>query len=170
MTLRNLLLEVEKLNQEELERVIAAAQKRLAYLNQPKGELQLTLVNGVYVLRLRGTSKGIKLGEPLSAAAALRQANNPAPTPADFELPKAHALQQMNRTPNSIGWWEPNDQPGPAHRRYYLVEPYDEARAAWHEKHKLASDPLALVYHLPLDAVKRIRDLEQEGYTIVLPE
>lgn len=170
MTLQNLLRDVEKLNPEELEKVIMAAQKRLTYLTQAKGELQLILVNGEYVLRLKGTSKGIKLGEPLSPAAALRQANTPAPAPADFELPKDKALQQMNRAPNSVGWWEPDDQPAVSKRRYYLVEPYDEARAAWHEKHKLASDPLALVYHLPLDAVKRIRDLEKEGYTITLPD
>lgn len=33
-----------------------------------------------------------------------------------------------------------------------------------------ASDPLALAYHLPVDCVKKVRDLEADGFTIQLPD
>src|SRR5690606_1169489 len=129
---------------------------------------KLVLVNSEYILRLEGTSKGIKLGPPLSPAAALRQATKPAPAPSDFEIPKDLAKKRMQNDPGGVGWWEIDGQI--ASRRYYELEPYHAARSAWHEHHKLASDPIALAYHLPVDCVKKVRDLEAEGFTIQLPE
>lgn len=165
-----LLQAIGKLNQAELEKIIATAQKRLDEMQRPKRVLKLMLVNGEYVLRLEGTAKGIKLGPPLSSAAALRQATTPAPTPADFEIPKSQAQQVMNQKPEAVGWWEIDNLNGLATRRYYLVEPYHRARTAWREQHQLASDPLALAYHLPTESVKRVKELEREGYVIQLPE
>jgi len=168
--LPQLLNVIQNLQQTELEQIIAVAQKRLHDLQRQKGVLKLILVQGEYVLRLEGTGKGIKLGPPLSSAAALRQATTPAPSPADFEIPKPQAQQLMNQKPEAVGWWDVDNSNGLSHRRYYLVEPYHQARAAWHEQHQLTSDPLALAFHLSAASVRRVRELEKEGYTIQLPD
>lgn len=167
--LNQLLAQLEKLTANELDQLIAAATSHRAKL-KTKGILILTLVNGEYILRLNATSKGIKLGAPISPAAAIRQAAAPSPSPSDFEISKEEAKTRMNKQPETVGWWDGDKPTGTAGRRYYLVEPYHQARATWHEQHKLTSDPLALAYHLSSAAVKRVRELESEGYTIQLPE
>lgn len=166
--LTKLLPLLRNLEKDELEVLIKAAQGHLDNLNRPKGILNLVMVDGEYILRLSGTSKGVKLGPPLTPAASLRQATTPAPVPADFEIPKDLAKKQMNEKPESVGWWEVDGQI--ASRRYYQLEPYHAARSAWHEHHKRASDPLALAYHLPVESVKKVRELEEEGFTIQLPD
>ena len=154
-------------DKEQLTAVIQTAQARLEEMTKGKGEIHLILRKGEWVAAtppVNGRRKTIaKLGPKLSPAAVLAVAAEPAPEKADFELPKVEGATQRQQEPDRISWWE--DEEG--NRRYYDRPAYDQVKAAWDKRNKLANDPLALAYGLSGEAIEKLRQLEAEGYRLV---
>lgn len=169
---KNAILEqIGRLNDKaQLAAVIQAAQARLEELEKGKGEIHLILRKGEWVAAtppVNGRRKTIaKLGPKLSPAVVLELAAEKSPEKADFEIPKLEGAAQRQQEPDRVGWWE--DEGG--NRRYYDRPAYDEAKAAFDQRHQLANDPLALAYGLSGEAVAKLRQLEAEGYRLVLQE
>lgn len=157
-------------DKEQLSAVIQAAQARLDEVAKGKGELHLVLRKGEWVATtppVNGRRKVIaRLGLKLAPAAAFQLAQEKSPEMADYELPKVEAATQRQQEPDKIGWWQ--DEAG--NRRYYDRPAYDQHKAAWQKRHELANDPLALAYGLSGEAIEELRQLQAEGYQLVLQE
>jgi hypothetical protein len=163
--------QIGRLNdKEQLTAILQAAQARLEALEKGQKEVHLALRKGEWVATtppVNGRRKTIaKLGPKLSPAAVLEVAAEKSPEKADFELPKIEGATQRQQEPDKVSWWE--DEGG--NRRYYDRPAYDQVKAAWDKRNKLANDPLALAYGLSGEAVEKLRQLEAEGYRLVWQE
>lgn len=159
------------MGKEELQALAAAIQARLEELERDKGELYLTLHKGEWYATMPPQPDGrrrivARLGPKLSPAAALKQAKEPAPDIAAFELPKVEAAKIKAHQPDKVGWWEDNK----GNRRYYDRPAHDQARALWRKGHDLANHPLAIALGLTCGGVEKLIQLEAAGYRLVLPE
>lgn len=149
-------------DKDALREIIQEATEYLAALEQGAGTLLLVCKNDRWFAVFPSKRRALELGPRLSDAAVLRRANQPPPSPAQFEITAAEAKRRRNQNPELVGRWEDNNR----NNRYYDQPAYAKARAAYTTWHKLAGDVLATSLNLTLDAVKQIRLLESRGYKI----
>jgi hypothetical protein len=148
-----------------LQAIVQTAQDRLGQLQQQRPRVTITFQGETVWAQISGPDgeeKQQRLGDRLTAAAALENAATPPPHAADYELTSAQAHQIRQRDRERVGWWE--DDAG--QRRYYDVPAHDAARKEWHAISTAARDPRALAYRLPMGVIQAIQKWEGDGWEV----
>ena len=152
-----------------LKKLRQAIERRQAALEQEARTLRLRLQDGQWWLIQRQFEgeRSVILCKQLSPIEVLERNKRRPPTPKDFQIRDQHAQSLMDsREGQKVGWFDRDD----GSRAYYQVTPYLEARREWREWYQLARDDLAMTLGLSIGAVKKLRQLETEGWRFQFEE
>lgn len=165
---------IKQLNDKiQLQVIITTAKNRLEELENQKGKVFLVLKGDSWYAVLPPDSEN-RVREKLlcyrlTPSQVLKQAKPKPPQQEDFEIPAEDALKLQRTNTQDVGWWEEMIN-GKEVRRFFLFHDYKVKEAEYKETYKLGNDTVALTYGLTIEAIKRLRYLEQLGYEIVLPD